>query len=163
MRVEMTSPNPQEGGEEQGFLPESPEAQLIDDLQRMSAAYEAATGVRNDVMDRAAVALARRYAATPGEWRAEREVDLNGFETGKLWIVMGGAPCAYDFDRYEDAVLAAAAPALLEALRGLVPTNMGTPPASLPDEQILPVDMTVGELRMALAALLQATGGDNGR
>lgn len=55
---------------------------------------------------------------TPGELRAEREVDLNGIETGKLWIVMRGAPCAYDFDRYEDAVLAAAAPALLEALKG---------------------------------------------
>ncbi len=62
-----------------------------------------------------------------------------------------------------NARLIAAAPALLEALRVLVPTNIGTPPASVPDGQILPVDMTVGELRKAIAALLQATGGENGR
>lgn len=90
---------------------------------------------------------------TPGEWRAEREVDLNGFETGKLWIVMGGAPCAYDFDRYEDAVLAAAAPALLEALTDLVIYH--DVPDECQDQVVKPL------LKAAFAAIRQATGGED--
>lgn len=118
---------------------------------------------------------------TPGEW----VFDWDDFH-GRHVIRMGEAvesphnyesQCAIEYDHgcYPDsepeqfveaeanARLIAAAPALLKALRGLVPTNMGTPPASIPDDQILPVDMTVGELRKALSALLQATGGENGR
>lgn len=56
---------------------------------------------------------------TPGPWTAERAVDDAGFETGKVWIIMKGAPCGYDFDRWEDAVLAAAAPDLLDALEAM--------------------------------------------
>lgn len=59
---------------------------------------------------------------TPGPWTAEKAVDDAGFETGKIWIIMKGAPCGYDFDRWEDAVLAAAAPDLLAALQALVET-----------------------------------------
>lgn len=47
--------------------------------------------------------------ATQGEWTAEEAVDLNGYETGKLWLIMGAQPMAYDFDRVEDAKFAAAA------------------------------------------------------
>lgn len=54
---------------------------------------------------------------TPGPWVAEAEIDLNGFETGKYWLLMGQQPCAYAFDRKEDAILAAAAPDMLEALK----------------------------------------------
>ena len=54
---------------------------------------------------------------TPGPWTAEKAVDTHGFETGKLWIIMGQQPCAYDFDRWEDAQLAAAAPEMYEALK----------------------------------------------
>jgi len=57
---------------------------------------------------------------TDGPWFAERAVDHDGFETGKLWIVMKGQPMAYDFDRFEDANLAAAAPELLEALQRMM-------------------------------------------
>lgn len=53
---------------------------------------------------------------TPGPWTAEPEIDENGFELGKLWIIMQGQPCAYDFDRVEDARVAAAGPDLLAAL-----------------------------------------------
>jgi len=52
---------------------------------------------------------------TPGPWAAERAVDDLGYETGKVWIIMRGQPMAYDFDKFEDAQLAAAAPDLLEA------------------------------------------------
>lgn len=53
---------------------------------------------------------------TPGPWHAEQECDQDGNPTENWWIIMGSQPCAYDFDRKEDAVLAAAAPELLEAL-----------------------------------------------
>ena len=51
-----------------------------------------------------------------GEWKAEFEVDGNGFEQNQLWILMGNNVMAYDFDRAQDAKLAAAAPSLLTEL-----------------------------------------------
>ena len=55
----------------------------------------------------------------PPKWYAERVVDDSGFETGKLHIIMRGAPCAYDFDLPEDAQLASAAPDMLDVLERL--------------------------------------------
>ena len=52
---------------------------------------------------------ARCAAATLGPWTAENEVDHSGFDQSKLWIVMRNEPCAYKFDRREDAEFAAAA------------------------------------------------------
>ena len=79
---------------------------------------------------------------------------------------MGGAPCAYDFDRYEDAVLAAAAPALLEALSFLA--NEVDAMRAFEDgvrQVIGHTNWSVLDVRLkeARAALLQATGGENGR
>lgn len=54
---------------------------------------------------------------TPGPWTAERAVDEAGFETGKVWIIMRGEPKAYDFDHFEDAQIAAAAPEMFIALK----------------------------------------------
>ena len=48
-----------------------------------------------------------------GEWKAEFEVDDNGFEQNQIWILIDGHVMAYDFDRAQDAKLAAAAPSLL--------------------------------------------------
>ena len=50
--------------------------------------------------------------ATPAPCKAEKEVNMSGGETGRHWIVMLAMPMAYDFDRAEDAQLAAAAPTL---------------------------------------------------
>lgn len=63
-----------------------------------------------------------RLNFTPGPWTAEVEVDENGFEQSKLWILMRGQPCGYGFDRAEDARLAAAAPDLYAVAAQVVET-----------------------------------------
>lgn len=55
-------------------------------------------------------------AATKAPWTAEHEVDKAGFMLPRLWIIMGGAPCAYDFDRQEDTSLVAESRNLLPAI-----------------------------------------------
>lgn len=47
---------------------------------------------------------------------------------------------------------------MLAALAGLMPTNLGALPASLADADIVPLDVTVGELRRAFAAIAKAGG-----
>lgn len=48
--------------------------------------------------------------------------------------------------------------ALLNALLDMMPSNLGTPPDSIPDSRLLPVDMSFGEIRRARAAIARATG-----
>jgi hypothetical protein len=55
----------------------------------------------------------------------------------------------------EMAKVTAERDALREALKELVPDNLGFLPANMPDETILPVDVTFGEIRRARAALSQ--------
>lgn len=61
-------------------------------------------------------------------------------------------------DAEANAHLFAAAPELLEALEGLMPTNLGSLPDTMPDSATLPLDVTFGELRAARAALSKAKG-----
>ncbi|WP_303763763.1 hypothetical protein [Sphingobium yanoikuyae] len=58
-----------------------------------------------------------------------------------------------------NADLIAAAPELLEALEELIPANLCATNLALPDDTVLPVDMTLGEIRRALAAIAKAKGG----
>ncbi|PKQ00192.1 MAG: hypothetical protein CVT74_05045 [Alphaproteobacteria bacterium HGW-Alphaproteobacteria-13] len=55
--------------------------------------------------------------------------------------------------------MAAAAPDMLAALEGLMPINLGAIPAALADDETLPCDVTIGELRAARDAILKAKGG----
>jgi hypothetical protein len=57
-----------------------------------------------------------------------------------------------------NARLVAAAPDMLLALKRLMPENLGSLPASMPDNSILPLDVTFGELRSAFAAIAKAEG-----
>lgn len=58
-----------------------------------------------------------------------------------------------------NARLIAAAPDLLEALREILgPLNVCSDNRNVRDDQVLPVDMTMGELRKARAAIARATG-----
>ncbi|MCX7585057.1 hypothetical protein [Phenylobacterium sp. 58.2.17] len=100
---------------------------------------------------------------TPGPWEvgvldagsATIRASADGELVAECWITRHNRSRA-------NARLIAAAPALLEALKALIPTNVGNPAASIPDDQVLPVDMTVGEVRKALAAISQAEGRDHG-
>ncbi|NBB37667.1 hypothetical protein [Sphingobium yanoikuyae] len=55
--------------------------------------------------------------------------------------------------------LAAAAPELLVALEELIPANLCASNLALSDDAVLPVDMTLGEIRRAIAAITKAKGG----
>lgn len=49
---------------------------------------------------------------------------------------------------------------LVKALRQLLPQNLGPLPDHFPDSMVMPVDMTVGEIRTARAALAAMEGGE---
>ncbi len=49
---------------------------------------------------------------------------------------------------------------LRDALAGLMPNNLGVIPTSMADSDILPLDVSIGELRRARAALNQEAGRD---
>lgn len=54
--------------------------------------------------------------------------------------------------------LAATASDLLSAIKQLMPSNLGSLPATMPDSAVLPLDVTFGELRYAMAAIARAEG-----
>lgn len=62
-------------------------------------------------------------------------------------------------EQQANARIMAASPTLYEALKGLMPTNLGSLPATMPDSATLPLDVTFGELRQAMAALKLAETG----
>lgn len=90
---------------------------------------------------------------TPGPWG----------DPNKPVIVRGCtfiAHAHYDTDEGKaNTRLIAAAPDLLAALKRLMPTNVCTGNTNVPDSTVLPMDVTMGELRQAAAAIAKATGG----
>lgn len=56
-----------------------------------------------------------------------------------------------------DARLIAAAPELLEALELTLPRNLCLTNANIPDDQPIPLEFTMGELRKIAAAIAKAT------
>lgn len=57
-----------------------------------------------------------------------------------------------------DAALIAAAPDMAAALQAIMPTGVDTANRNVPDSQVVPVDVTMGELRMMQAAISRALG-----
>ena len=57
-----------------------------------------------------------------------------------------------------NAFLVAAAPDLLAVAREMLPRNLCHTNANVPDSTIVPLDVTMGELRRIAAALAKATG-----
>jgi hypothetical protein len=116
-------------------------------------------------------------AHTPGPWeRGYHDTVLVNFDAGgsHFTLLAEGRDCPVALipdtenggwgpptDEHEaNARLIAAAPDLLEALKGLLPTNIDLGNPNIADGLVLPCDVTVGELRKARAAIAKATGGD---
>jgi hypothetical protein len=62
------------------------------------------------------------------------------------------------------ATLFAAASAMLAACQAVMPIGIDTENPNIPDDQVIPLDVTMGELRQLRAAITQATqdqGGGN--
>ena len=57
----------------------------------------------------------------------------------------------------EDARLIAAAPDLLQCVIDAIPHGVSTDNKNIPDSQVIPVDMTMGEIRRMKAAFKKAT------
>ena len=94
---------------------------------------------------------------TPGPWRVVgRDPTLENVRFGH-WDVEGKSNVALSCT-YHDARLIAAAPDLLASLVEILgPLNVCTDNPNVRDDQVLPVDMTMGELRRARAAISKAT------
>lgn len=92
---------------------------------------------------------------TPGPWLRVDTADYAeihaAFRPSSQAVALVGKPA--------DADLIAAAPDLLEALQDILgPLNACSDNANVRDDIVLPVDMTMGELRKARAALSKALG-----
>jgi hypothetical protein len=96
---------------------------------------------------------------TPGPW-AWCEISPDDREWGacEVWQdCEADVPVATMVIGTDNARLIAAAPDLLEALQGCLPRNVCLTNANIPDDTILPMDVTMGSLRKISAAIAKAT------
>lgn len=101
-------------------------------------------------------------AFTPGPWSMDqgdhthRYVHVTDADDRTIFYKYG-AGSAREADQDEaNARLVAAAPELLAALKRLLPTNIDLTNDLVPDDLVLPCDVTLGELRAAAAAIAKA-------
>ena len=69
---------------------------------------------------------------------------------GRIWFT-GGDACA-------NALLISAAPELLKAAKAFVPAGVSLSNHNVPDDTVIPLDATIGELRKIAAAIAKAEG-----
>ncbi|WP_161626250.1 hypothetical protein [Sphingobium baderi] len=104
---------------------------------------------------------------TTGPWEACDQGDYGDFD-GNSRIILGDdmriavvqwSPGDMQAESDANACLIAAAPDLLAALVEILgPLNVCSDNKNVPDDTCLPIDMTMGELRKARAAIAKATG-----
>lgn len=87
---------------------------------------------------------------TPGPWEADFGTEGYFFLTHSDGLELP--------QTRENLAMLGAATDLFEALSELMPRNLGKLPATMPDSATLPLDVTFGELRRAIAALAKSRG-----
>jgi len=91
--------------------------------------------------------------STPGPWLRIDTADYAeihaAFRPSSQAIALVGKP--------EDADLIAAAPDLLEVAKSMLPANVCITNPNVRDDTIIPLDVTIGELRKIAAAIARAT------
>lgn len=95
---------------------------------------------------------------TPGNWIAAPRSSIVGRPI--VSAPQGRSICnvtEHD-DAEANARLIAAAPELLAALKGLIPDNVSLDNPNIRDRHVLAVDVEIGELRTAAAAIAKAEG-----
>lgn len=96
---------------------------------------------------------------TPGPWlfrlEAVRTVIFHEGVIGERAIAVGAG---WYPDHIANARLIAAAPELLAACIAFMPKGMAIGNGNVPDDLIIPMDVTMGELRAFEAAIAKATG-----
>lgn len=97
---------------------------------------------------------------TPGPWELIRfgGPQIGHRASGEAVCTMWGSQEDPEDAFAGNVALITAAPELLHALAGMIPTNLGAIPDTMSDSETIPLDVTVGELRSARAAIAKATG-----
>jgi hypothetical protein len=106
---------------------------------------------------------------TPGPWFA-RQARADELHDGEepYWIVLATDPSANEGDALvcsvnalsgEDAFLLAASHGLYEAAKRFIPPNVCLTNSNIPDDLVIPLDVTMGELRSLATALAKAETG----
>lgn len=103
---------------------------------------------------------------TPGPWFPlfEQEDDFDGIRI-EAWgredfVEVANVPVDYDDreQREANARLIAAAPELLAVCRAMIPRNICLNNGNVRDDLVVPLDVTMGELRRVAAAIAKAEG-----
>jgi hypothetical protein len=135
-------------------LPEAKAAAQADFERRiLSCLSHPAQGWREDAVERAVRAWAYEeyYLAGGGVGSWHEKLSFNKPKDGRLDI-RSIAPL------YVAPPEGGVAQDLLAAIKQLMPSNLGSLPATMPDSATLPLDVTFGELRQAIAAIAKAEG-----
>jgi len=101
---------------------------------------------------------------SPGPWSVNNHLYIkapNGYTVAQVKLPSGRVGIMGDTYRH-NARLIAAAPDLLETLKGCLPKNVCLTNRNVRDDVIVPIDVTMGELRQIAAVVAKATGASNG-
>jgi len=105
----------------------------------------------------------KTFKGTPGPWLRDRHGQRRGANGESVIVWDAGIGWGARTEVSEaNAYLIAAAPALLAACQTAMPRNLDTANPNIPDDQIIPLDFTMGELRAIHAAISQALGQESG-
>ena len=106
---------------------------------------------------------------TPGPWKplkgAEKGDDMRCAVTATrgqydylVATIENGAPGDFCDTEYANACLVAASPDLLAVAKNMLPSNLCLTNTNVPDSTVVPMEVTMGELREIAAVIAKATG-----